>query len=216
MEFSALIVGAGSGARAGSGEAKQWRLLGGKPVFRWSMEAMLEAGARRTVAVIPAGDEFAAAAAFAGLSGWTATQGGATRAESSLAGLRALAADEAEIVLVHDAARPFLTGRHIAMLIEALEGADGAFLALPMADTLKLRPEGGGAVSTLPRATVWRAQTPQAFRAGTLGAAYAAWPPGETPTDDAQVVERAGGRIVPAAGDPMLMKLTYPEDFAMA
>ena len=66
------------------------------------------------------------------------------------------------------------------------------------------------------RAGLWRAQTPQAFRLGRLMAAYGAWPAGEEPTDDASVVERAGGRVALAAGDPMLMKLTYPEDFLMA
>ncbi len=216
MEFSAIIVAAGSGERAGPGGAKQWRSLAGKPVARWSMEALLSAGARRVVAVIAAGDEARAADAFAGLERWSMTVGGATRAGSTIAGLRALPADAGEIVLIHDAARPFLSGRHIVTLTEALAGADGAVPALPMADTLKWRDEASGAVSTAPRTSLWRAQTPQAFRRELLSAAYAAWPPGETPTDDAVVVERAGGRVVLTAGDPMLMKLTYPEDFAMA
>ncbi len=216
MEFSAVIVAAGTGERAGPRGAKQWRPLAGKPVARWSMEALLSAGARRVVAVIAAGDEARAAEAFAGLGRWSMAVGGATRAESTLAGLRALPAEPGEIVVIHDAARPFLSGRHIATLIEALADADGAVPALPMADTLKRRDEASGAVSTASRASLWRAQTPQAFRHETLSAAYAAWPPDETPTDDAAVVERAGGRIVLTAGDPMLMKLTYPEDFAMA
>jgi 2-C-methyl-D-erythritol 4-phosphate cytidylyltransferase/2-C-methyl-D-erythritol 2,4-cyclodiphosphate synthase len=85
-----------------------------------------------------------------------------------------------------------------------------------MADTLKRR-EGKAPVITVTREHLWRAQTPQAFRLVDLRAAYAAWPPeaGE-PTDDAAVIERTGGRIALAPGDPMLMKLTYPEDFTMA
>jgi 2-C-methyl-D-erythritol 4-phosphate cytidylyltransferase/2-C-methyl-D-erythritol 2,4-cyclodiphosphate synthase len=215
MEFSAVIVAAGSGQRAGPG-AKQWRLLAGKPVARWSMEAMLSAGARRIVAVIAPGAEAQAAAAFAGLGRWSTARGGATRAESTLAGLRALAASRDDIVLIHDAARPFLTRGHIEAVIGALAGVDGALPALPMTDTLKRRDGGGGVVSTASRVAFWRAQTPQAFRHGVVSEAYAAWPPGETPTDDAAVVERAGGVIALTAGDPMLMKLTYPEDFAMA
>jgi 2-C-methyl-D-erythritol 4-phosphate cytidylyltransferase / 2-C-methyl-D-erythritol 2,4-cyclodiphosphate synthase len=216
MEFSAVIVAAGSGERAGPGGAKQWRLLAGKPVARWSMEAMLAAGARRVVAVIAAGAEAQAAEAFAGLDRWSTTQGGATRAGSTLAGLRALPADPAEIVLIHDAARPFVSSRHIEAVLGALAGADGALPALPISDTLKRRDEFGGVVSTTSRMALWRAQTPQAFRHGVVSEAYAAWPPGETSTDDAAVVERAGGVIALTAGDPMLMKLTYPEDFAMA
>jgi 2-C-methyl-D-erythritol 4-phosphate cytidylyltransferase/2-C-methyl-D-erythritol 2,4-cyclodiphosphate synthase len=117
-------------------------------------------------------------------------------------------------VLIHDAARPFVSGAHVAGLIAALAEADGAVPALPVADTLK---RGAGVVDqTVSRDGLWRAQTPQAFRLATLRAAYAAWPEGEEPTDDAGVVERAGGRVALAPGDPMLMKLTYPEDFAMA
>jgi 2-C-methyl-D-erythritol 4-phosphate cytidylyltransferase/2-C-methyl-D-erythritol 2,4-cyclodiphosphate synthase len=168
------------------------------------------------VAVIAAGAEARAAAAFAGLDRWSTAQGGATRSQSTLAGLRALGVDRDEIVLIHDAARPFLSIRHIEAVVGALVEADGALPALPMGDTLKRRDEGGGGVSTASRAALWRAQTPQAFRHGVVSDAYAVWPRDETPTDDAAVVERAGGVIVLTAGDPMLMKLTYPEDFAMA
>ena len=155
-----------------------------------------------------------AAQALAGLPRCVTTAGGATRAESVQAGLRALPCSADAAVLVHDAARPFVTSAHVEALIAALEGADGAVPALPMADTVK-RQEAG-AVSTVSRAGLWRAQTPQAFRLGRLLSAYAAWPAGEEPTDDAAVVEASGGVVALAAGDPMLMKLTYPEDFAMA
>jgi 2-C-methyl-D-erythritol 4-phosphate cytidylyltransferase/2-C-methyl-D-erythritol 2,4-cyclodiphosphate synthase len=221
MEFSAVIVAAGSGQRAGPGAAKQWRGLRGKPVARWSLEALLAAGARRVVVVVAPGDEAVAAEAFAGLEGWRLVEGGATRDRSVMAGLEALDAAPEEIVLVHDAARPLVEERHIAALVAALEEADGALPALSVADTLKRAAPDSDAASphvtaTVERAGLWRAQTPQAFRAGVLAAAYKAWPAGESPTDDAAVVERLGGRIVLTAGDPRLMKLTYPEDFAMA
>ena len=216
MNFSAVIVAAGSGERAGPGEAKQWRMIGGKPVALWSLETFLAAGAREVVVVIPPGHEDRAAKTFARLPNWTTTPGGATRAQSTLAGLRALAQGGPPIVLIHDAARPFLTLPTIEALVAALADAPGAVPALPMADTLKRLEHGMGTVSTAPRDGLWRAQTPQAFRFDDIVRAYEVWPDDETPTDDAQVMERAGGAITLTPGDPMLMKLTYPEDFAMA
>jgi 2-C-methyl-D-erythritol 4-phosphate cytidylyltransferase/2-C-methyl-D-erythritol 2,4-cyclodiphosphate synthase len=216
MDFSAVIVAAGSGQRAGPGGAKQWRTLSGKPVARWSLEALLAAGARHVVVVIPPGDEPVAQSAFAGLTGWSSVPGGATRDRSVMAGLAALGADDEEIVLVHDAARPLLTSAHLHDLLAAMVGADGALPALPVADTLKGREMASGAIQTVDRAALWRAQTPQAFRYGVLRDAYAAWPSDEVPTDDAAVVERAGGRVTLIPGDARLLKLTYPEDFAMA
>ena len=216
MTFSAVIVAAGSGQRAGPGGPKQWRTLAGKPVARWSLEAMLAAGARRVVVVTPAEDGEVAAKAFAGLEGWRLAAGGATRDRSVIAGLEALGATDDEIVLIHDAARPLLTASHIDALIAALAHADGALPALPVADTLKRREAPASVVSTVDRAGLWRAQTPQAFRYGVLRQAYDRWPVDESPTDDAAVVERAGGRIALTEGDPRLMKLTYPEDFEMA
>lgn len=217
MSFSAVIVAAGSGQRAGPGGAKQWRNLCGKPVARWSLEAMLKAGARRVVVVVALpGDEATAATAFAGLANWSLTAGGATRHSSVVAGLEALGAAADEAILIHDAARPLLETRHIEALLKGLDHADGALPALPVADTLKRATPEGDVTATIDRAGLWRAQTPQAFRAGALLAAYAAWPAGELPTDDAAVMERSGGRIVLIHGDPRLMKLTYPEDFSMA
>ena len=217
MGFSAIIVAAGAGSRAGAGQAKQWRALAGRPVLAWSVGALLAAGATRVVVVIPAGDEALATEALAGLSGWTTTVGGATRAQSVMAGLAALADQPAQsIVLVHDAARPFVDGTHVAALTQALAGAEGAIPALPVADTLK-RGRDGAVTETVSRDGLWRAQTPQAFHLAALRSAYAAWPAGAgEPTDDAAVMEAAGGRIALASGDPRLMKLTYPEDFAMA
>ena len=213
MSFSAVIVAAGSGTRAGG--SKQWRLLGGKPVARWSLEALLAAGAREVVVVIGEDQAPAAAAAFAGLSGWRTVQGGADRAASSRAGLAALSCDESLPVLVHDAARPLLTLDHVRRLLEALEGADGAILALPMADSLR-RGDGGQISGTVDRDGLWRAQTPQAFRLGRLRAAFAALAQDDGATDEAEVVTRDGGVVRLVPGDPRLMKLTYPEDFAMA
>ncbi len=117
---------------------------------------------------------------------------------------------------MHDAARPLVGRGHVLALLEALAaGADAALPALAVADTLR-RIEPGQSSVTVQRDHLWRAQTPQAARLGALRSAYAGWPgPGE-PTDDAAVIESAGGKVVLTPGDPALMKLTYPEDFAMA
>jgi 2-C-methyl-D-erythritol 4-phosphate cytidylyltransferase/2-C-methyl-D-erythritol 2,4-cyclodiphosphate synthase len=213
MRFEAVIVAAGSGSRAGGETPKQWRGLAGKPVARWSLEALLAAGAEAVAVVIPPGDEARAANAFAGLSGWSLVAGGAERTDSVRAGLAALPG-AAEAVLIHDAARPLLAKAHVDALLAALESADGALPALPVGDTLK-RAQGDG-LATVPREGLFRAQTPQAFRRAALLAAYDAWPAGAAATDDAAVVEAAGGRVTLTPGDPMLMKLTYAEDFPMA
>lgn len=211
--FSAVVVAAGSGARAGG--AKQWRRLGGKPVLRWSVEALLDAGADEVVIVIPAGAEAESGEALSGLSRWRTVDGGATRADSVRNGLGGLTAGAGQPVLVHDAARPFLDRAVIARCLDALTDADGALPALPVADSLR-RAGAGVVAGSVERDDLWRAQTPQAFRLGTLVDAYAAWPSEETATDEATVVQRAGGRVRIVEGDARLMKLTYPEDFTMA
>ncbi|MBU4038462.1 MAG: bifunctional 2-C-methyl-D-erythritol 4-phosphate cytidylyltransferase/2-C-methyl-D-erythritol 2,4-cyclodiphosphate synthase [Alphaproteobacteria bacterium] len=211
--FAAIVVAAGSGSRAGG--AKQWRILGGKPVLRWSVEALLKADAEDVVVVVAAGSEVEAGAALTGLAGWRLAAGGATRADSVRSGLAALGGPDNRPVLIHDAARPLLGGAVIRRTIEALAEADGALPALPVADSLRRATDGviSGAVE---RDSLWRAQTPQAFRYRTIVDAYAAWPADEAAADEAAVVERAGGRVRIVAGDPRLMKLTFPEDFAMA
>lgn len=214
MSFSAVIVAAGSGLRAGPGEPKAWRMLGSRPLVRWSVEGLLSAGADEVVVVVARDRLGQLDEALAGLERWRAVTGGATRADSVQAGLAAVGAGRTQPVLVHDAARPFVARNHVDRLLAALDVADGAVPALPVPDTLK---RGDGLVDeTVSRDGLWRAQTPQAFRLGKLKAAYRRWPANEEPTDDASVVERAGGHVAMVPGDPMLMKLTYPEDFLMA
>ena len=213
MRFSGIIVAAGSGSRAGGD--KQWRALGGKPVLRWSVEALLNAGADEVVIVVAPGEDARAADVLAGLSNWRSVTGGAARADSVCAGLAALTCPADQPVLIHDAARPLLSQAVIERLAAALDEADGALPALPVADSLRRGHEGmvSGAVD---RENLWRAQTPQAFRLKTIRDAYAVWPVDEAATDEAAVVERAGGRVRLIPGDARLTKLTYPEDFAMA
>jgi 2-C-methyl-D-erythritol 4-phosphate cytidylyltransferase / 2-C-methyl-D-erythritol 2,4-cyclodiphosphate synthase len=213
MSFSAIIVAAGTGSRAG--EPKQWRSLGGRPVLRWSVEALLSAGATELAVVVAPGAEAMAADALAGLDGWFAVPGGATRAASVQAGLAALTAPSEARVLIHDAARPLLDAATIGRVLDALDQHAAALPVLPVADSLR-RGSDGVMGESVARDNLWRAQTPQGFRLGALRRAYAAWPAGSAPTDDVEVARAAGQSVGLVAGDDRLMKLTYPEDFAMA
>ena len=213
MSFSAIIVAAGTGSRAG--QAKQWRRLGGRPVLRWSAEALLSAGASELVVVVAPGAEAMAAEALAGLEGWFAVTGGASRAASVRAGLDALTAAADARVLIHDAARPFLDAATIGRVLAALEQHEAALPVLPVADSLR-RGADDLLGESIDRDGLWRAQTPQGFRLETIRRAYAAWPEGPAPTDDVEVARAAGRTVAMVAGDAQLMKLTYPEDFAMA
>lgn len=212
MTFSAIIVAAGSGSRAGGD--KQWRTVGDKPLIRWSAESLLAAGANPLVLVLAEGAEQRARDALAGLDGWISVTGSATRADSVKAGLAALSDDRP--VLIHDAARPFLKAHTIHALLDALADADGALPALPVADSLRRGDADNLMGEVVDREGLYRAQTPQAFRPSTILAAYAAWPHTDAPTDEASVVQAHGGRVRLVAGEADLFKLTYPEDFAMA
>jgi len=217
MTFSAVIVAAGASLRAGPGEPKPWRDLGGRPVLAWSAHALSAAGARRLVVVTTADRKEAALSLLAGLPGLEVVEGGPARSLSVRAGLAALDGPPDEPVLVHDAARPFLGAEVIGRVLEALAGADGAIAALPVADSLKRGgPAGDPQIeAAVDREGLWRAQTPQAFRRAALLAAFAAWT-GPEPTDEAAVMAAAGARIALVPGDPRLFKLTWPEDFDMA
>ncbi|OYU70166.1 MAG: bifunctional 2-C-methyl-D-erythritol 4-phosphate cytidylyltransferase/2-C-methyl-D-erythritol 2,4-cyclodiphosphate synthase [Alphaproteobacteria bacterium PA2] len=214
MNVSAIVVAAGASTRAGPGVPKPWRNLAGRTVLTWSVEAFVAAGVDDIVVVVAEGWEEAAGDELKHLAGWRCVNGGASRALSVQAGLGAIRQPDDRIVMVHDAARPLLTPAHILALTEAMGHADGALPALPVADTLKRRTDTG--LETVSRNGLWRAQTPQAFRLGSLRRAYDEWPATEEPTDDASVVERVGGNIALVQGDPRLLKLTYPEDFDMA
>lgn len=209
--FDAVVVAAGSGSRAGG--AKQWRPLAGQAVARRAVLSL--AAARQGVLVVPAGDEALGQAAIAGLERWSVVAGASDRAGSVKAGLARVSSDPETAVLVHDAARPMLPPGVITDLLDALETADGALPALACADSLR-RAEDGLITGSQDREGLFRAQTPQAFRRRVLNAALEAWSGFNPPTDEAEAVLAAGGRVHLVPGDPRLMKLTYPEDFAMA
>lgn len=210
MSIAALLMAAGSGTRFGAAEPKQYLPLLGRPVIRHAAEALLAEGlVDILLPVCAAGEEGRIAVLLDGLPVLPAVAGGATRQASVRAGLEALAERAPEVVLVHDAARPVVPRGTIPAILAALKGVPGAIPAQPVADTLK-RGEGSTIIETVPRAGLYRAQTPQGFRFGALLDAHRA-AAGEA-TDDAQLLELVGEGVVLVAGSETNVKITFPED----
>lgn len=219
---TALIVAAGRGSRFGGPLPKQYALLAGKPVLRHTLEAYRSTPEITGLQVVIApGDESHYRSATDCLDLPAPVIGGASRQQSVLNGLEALAGEAPDLVAIHDAARPFVRPVDIAACLAAVmaPGVEGAVLGVRLADTIK-RTDAGGAVSeTVPRANLWRAQTPQVFRyapllkahrdAAALGAAEAT-----ALTDDAAVAERAGLKVVMVDGSEENRKITTAEDLA--
>jgi 2-C-methyl-D-erythritol 4-phosphate cytidylyltransferase len=145
----------------------------------------------------------------------TVVAGGATRSASVRAALAALDAD-CRLVLVHDAARPFVSFEEIAGVIAAAAGGVGALVALPVADTLKQASDAGEVMRTVPRDGLWRALTPQGFPRVMLEQAYRAAGDAATATDDAGLVEALGRPVVLVPGRVTNFKVTTADDFVMA
>jgi 2-C-methyl-D-erythritol 4-phosphate cytidylyltransferase/2-C-methyl-D-erythritol 2,4-cyclodiphosphate synthase len=206
MIIAAILVAAGSGSRFGAETPKQFLRLAGRPVIRHAAESL----ARQVDLLQPVGEAGPIAAALEGMAFLPVVPGGATRQASVRAGLEALVPHAPDLVLVHDAARPLIPADTIPALLEALERAPGAIPAVPVADTLK-RGANGQIVETVPRAGLFRAQTPQAFRFAALLAAHRA-PATDTATDDASLLEAAGQTVLLVPGADENIKLTYPED----
>lgn len=212
MSTAALLMAAGSGTRFGAAEPKQYLPLMGRPVLRHAAEALLaEGGVAVLQPVCAAGEEARVAGMLAGLPALPPVAGGATRQASVRAGLEALALRNPPpvAVLVHDAARPVVPGGTIPALLAALQSAAAAIPAQPVADTLK-RAGNGLVTETIPRAGLFRAQTPQAFHFAALLAAHRA-ATGEA-TDDAQLMELAGAAVRLVPGSETNVKITFPED----
>ena len=208
MRIAAILVAAGVGRRFGAPQPKQFASIAGKPVLRWAADAL----APHIAHLQPVGEAGPIAAALHGLDHLPVVPGGATRQHSVRAGLEALATLAPDIVLVHDAARPFIPPGTIEALLAALGTHKGAIPAAPVADTLK-RGHDGLITATVPRAGLFRAQTPQAFDYPTLLALHRA-PPHAEATDDAWLLEQAGLAVALIPGSDDNIKLTYQEDFA--
>jgi 2-C-methyl-D-erythritol 4-phosphate cytidylyltransferase/2-C-methyl-D-erythritol 2,4-cyclodiphosphate synthase len=206
MRIAAILVAAGTGSRFGAETPKQFLMLGGLPVIRRAALALLD----HVTWLQPVGEAAPIAAALAGLTHLPPVPGGATRQASVAAGLEALAPLAPDLVLVHDAARPLIPSGTIEAVIAALEQAPGAIPAVPVADTLK-RAEDARIATTVPRAGLFRAQTPQGFRFPVLLALHRA-AAGSEATDDAALLEQAGEAVLLVPGGEDNIKLTYQED----
>ena len=216
MTVAAIIVAAGKGARAGGSVPKQFALLCGKPMLMHSVTALSSHPAITDITlVVGEGQEDDAREKLGGCMNFVKlVTGGAERRDSVRAGLEALDAKGVTRVLIHDAARPFLSAAVIDALLAALDHAPGAVPALPVADTLARGDALLG--DNVPRAGLNRIQTPQAFHFDAILAAHRAWPGGEEATDDAKMLRRMGQDVMLVPGDPMLEKITHPADFAAA
>jgi 2-C-methyl-D-erythritol 4-phosphate cytidylyltransferase len=230
---TAVIAAAGSGERLGADRPKALVELGDRPLLAWSLEAFAKAESVAAVVVAaPPGREAEVAEAVAAQLGEgpavTVVTGGETRSESVAAATQHA---RGELIAIHDAARPLVTAALIDELVARLESrpdAAGVIAAAPLTDTIKRAreprppggelPSGGPAIAkTESRDHLWAAQTPQVFRAGALRDALAADPQRlATATDEAMLVERAGGVVLLHTGPRENLKVTGPMDLAVA
>ena len=215
-----VVPAAGSGQRFGADVPKQYLPLLGKPLLSHTLERL---AAHPRIAglmvALAAGDPH-----WPGIDALQAKPvrtcvGGGERADSVLAGLRALASDVGDeaFVLVHDAARPCVRAEDISRLIDRGIDADGALLAAPLRDTLKRADGVGCSIATESREARWRALTPQLFRRGALlSALEAARAAGMVVTDEAMAMERAGFKPLLVEGAESNIKVTTPADMMLA
>jgi 2-C-methyl-D-erythritol 4-phosphate cytidylyltransferase len=205
----AIVVAAGSGARFGGDQPKQYVELGGRRVLDWSLQSLGRWFGARIVLVVAADRLHDVEAGMVGVGAVVA--GGATRSDSVRAGLAAVPSD-AEAIFVHDAARPLIDDDVVTALLAAIEGgADGAIPGVPVTDTVKRVDGTNTVVETLRRPELVAVQTPQAFRALALRRVHV---PGAEATDDAALIEAAGGVVVVVPGSERLRKVTTSADLA--
>lgn len=229
---TAVIAAAGSGERLGAGGPKAFVPLAGRPMAEWSIEAFRAAESVRSIVVAcppghpypAAGDGQAEQGSAVGLGGageqegedLVAVDGGTTRAESVANALQLV---DTELVAIHDAARPLVDAELIEAVVETLRvdpTADGAIAAAPVTDTVKQAASPDGAIErTLDRERLWAAQTPQVFRVEALRGALAS-ASGDPATDEAMLIEAAGGRVLIHPAPPQNLKVTTPLDLRLA
>ena len=210
----ALLVAAGRGSRLPGDVPKQYRKIGGEPILRRSACAFLGHPAITGVrVVIHPDDRRLYDEAVADLDLLPPVHGGATRQDSVRNGIESLADLAPDHIMIHDAARPFVSAASIAAARRALDDTAGAIVAIPVVDSLKRM--AGGTLAAVDRKDLWRAQTPQAFRYADIVAAHRA-AAGRDLTDDAAVAEQAGLTLAVAAGSEDNFKITTEEDIIRA
>lgn len=210
-----IVLAAGSGRRYGA-HPKQYELLGGERVIDRAL-ATCRAAADHVVVVLAPGEDATGERLLASGAADAFVIGGAERSDSVRCAL-AVVDEEAAVIVVHDAARPLASASlHAAVVAAVHAGADAAIPAIPVVDTIKrvrIDPAGGLVVgATLDRSELMAVQTPQAFRADVLHRAHA---DASDATDDAALVEALGGRVVIVAGETTNIKITGPDDLAVA
>lgn len=209
---AAVIVAAGRGARLGGDVPKQFLDLAGRPVLAWSVAAFLAHPDVDDLVVVLAPDRAGDPPDW--LAGARVVAGGEARADSVRRGLAAIRA-ETEVVLVHDGARPFVTGALITRVLEAARGGP-AIPVLPVADTIKRVSPDGRVLGSLDRAGLAAAQTPQGFPREVLARVHGARDSESEATDDAWLCERMGIDVRTVAGDAANFKITTATDLARA
>ncbi|HXF08229.1 MAG TPA: 2-C-methyl-D-erythritol 4-phosphate cytidylyltransferase [Candidatus Acidoferrales bacterium] len=217
----AVIPAAGRGLRMGTASPKQYLDLAGRPVLAWSLLTLLDDVRIRGVVLVVSPEDRRAPLLAESMPAIMLAIGGAERQDSVRAGLAALADQAApeDWVLVHDAARPCLHRDDLGRLFERAADPDfaGGVLAAPVADTLKRVDAEGRVTGTVSRVGLWRALTPQMFRFQALSQALAAAAQaGITVTDEAQAMERMGHPVAVIPGRADNLKITHPEDLALA
>jgi 2-C-methyl-D-erythritol 4-phosphate cytidylyltransferase len=219
----AVVLCAGAGARAGAAVNKVFIELVGRTILERSVRPFVEHPSVEAVYVVAAPDEIERASDVlrrADLEVAGIVRGGATRHQSESNAVEHLAsgieAGEVGVVMIHDGARPLFYGSGLDELIAAARPTGGAISGLPVAEDL-VHSDGREVDRWVPRAGLWRALTPQVFRADLLLRAFrSAAAEGFEGTDTASTVERIGGRVAVQQGDPRNLKVTYPEDLAIA
>ena len=214
MHAVGIVAAAGSGLRLGADQAKALVPLAGRPLVCWAVEALRAGGVTEVIVAVPAAERAAFAAALPG--NVRLVDGGPTRTASVRAALGA-ADPTADVVLVHDAARPLTPPAVVARVLAALEGGALAVVpVLPVVDTTVVVGADGAITDAVPRAPLRRVQTPQGFDRATLTAAYDRLPGDTELTDDAAVVRAAGIPVGTVEGDERAAKITVAHDLALA
>ena len=216
----AIVPAAGASNRFGAGHNKLLAELMGKPVLLHTLLALQASDDVAEIIPVVHPLEMAAVGDLVEAHGISKAKkiapGGKHRHESVISGLRIVGGGQDTIVLVHDGARPLLEPEIISRVLNGLQGHDGSVCAVAPKDTIKQVALDGTVRHTPDRATLVAVQTPQAFTLGTLLASYNKMGKGRMPTDDATVVELAGGRINVVQGSYRNIKITTPEDLALA
>ena len=187
--------------------------MGGRALFLWAVDALRTAGCSPIILVVP--PDLIELARLEAPDDVTLTPGGATRQDSVWNGLQHV---DAQSVVVHDAARPMVTADLVRSVLDALDSeTDAVVAAVPVDETLKLVRDGQTVSETVDRSKLWRAQTPAAFKTASLRRAHErANDEGFVGTDESQLIERYGGEVKVVSGTRDNLKVTFPEDFAVA